>query len=181
MGYRMERLFTGAAAALVSFGVAALVFSGVACAKARQYDIAPVPGRVQPIRLEPAGDLTPNAKDGTEYLIASADELGDEAEVERQLAYIRDHRADSLASYEQALIGANRLDEAARVLIGRLQDPSERIDALMETQGYKEFPLPSRALKIRWRWQSVIQRPDVRAAVERIGNVGSYAVIREVS
>lgn len=114
-------------------------------------------------------------------LIASADELGDQAEVERQLAYARDHRDDSPAGYEQALISANRLDEAARVLIGRLQDPSERIDALMQVQDYKAYPLPSRAQKIRLRWQSVVQRPDVRAAIDRVGNVGSYPMIREAS
>jgi transglutaminase-like putative cysteine protease len=130
----------------------------------------------------PSTDMSPFGRmQETIEIIASADELGDAAEVERQLAYARDHRSDSPASYEQALISANRLDEAARVLIGRLEDPSQRIDALMEVQDYKAFPLPPRARKIRLRWESVIQRPDVRAAIERVGNIGSYPLIREAS
>lgn len=140
-------------------------------------------GRPQEARATLSGlrpeDMSPYGRmQATIERIASADQLGDGAEVERQLTYIRDHRSDSLASYEQALISANRLDEAAQGLIARLQDPSERIDALMEVQGYREFPVSSRVQKIRLRWESLIQRPDVRAAVQRVGNIGSYPVIR---
>lgn len=114
-------------------------------------------------------------------LLASADQLGDRTEVERQLAYIRDHRADSQATYEQALISANRPDDAARLLISRLQDPSERIDALMEVQTYREYPLPPRAREIQQRWRALVRRRDVRAAIDRVGNIGSYPLTREGS
>lgn len=112
--------------------------------------------------------------------IAIADQLGDEAEVARQLADIGSHRADSLPAYQQALISANHLDDAARVLISRLQDPSQRIDALMEVQHYAEFPLPPRSREIRRRWQTLIQRQDVREAIDRVGKTGSYPLIRQV-
>jgi transglutaminase-like putative cysteine protease len=111
-------------------------------------------------------------------LLASADELGNRREVERQLAHLRAHREDSLRTYNQALVSANRLDAAARLLISRLQDPAQRTDALMEVQTYRTYPLPRRARKIQRRWRSVIQRRDVRAAIERVGSIGSYALIR---
>lgn len=124
-------------------------------------------------------DMSPYGRmQATVEHIASADELGDQAEVRRQLAYASAHRGDSLAGYQQALISADRLDDASQLLISRLRDPSERIDALMEVQDYKQPALPPRARKNLRRWQSVIRRPDVRQAIDRVGNIGSYPLIR---
>lgn len=127
-----------------------------------------------------ADDMSPYGHmQATIERIAIADQLGDQAAIEHELAYASAHRADSERSYQQALISANRMDDAAHLLISRLQDPSERIDALMEVQGYSEFPLPSRAQEIRRRWRSLIERQDVRAAVAQVGTIGTYPVVRE--
>jgi len=74
--------------------------------------------------------------------LASADQLGDTTEAEKQLGFLREHRDDSLESYQRALISANHQDEAAALLISRLQDPDQRLKALMELQKFKLPPLP---------------------------------------
>jgi len=106
--------------------------------------------------------------------LSSADQLGDTAEVEKQLGFLREHRDDSLASLQRGLISANRQDEAAQLLISRLQDPDQRGDALMEVQKYKLPPLPKRAEQWRKRWNAVVARPDVVAAINKVGVVSEW-------
>lgn len=69
MGCGTKRLLGGAAAALAVVAIAGLVLSEPAHAKARQYAVAPAPQWVQPITLQPPGDLPQNQKDGTQYLL----------------------------------------------------------------------------------------------------------------
>ena len=109
--------------------------------------------------------------------LASADQLSDAAEVEKQLGFLREHRDDSISSYQRGLISANRQDEAARLLISRLQDPEQRVDALLEVQDYKEAILGSRAAEWRKRWIAMKNRPDVREAVGKVGNVSEYPIL----
>jgi len=111
--------------------------------------------------------------------LASADQLGDAAEAEQQLGFLREHREDSLATYQRALISANRQDDAAQLLISRLQDPDERVDALMEVQEYKEHPRPRRAAEWQRRWKAVRNRPEVREAISKVGNVSEYPLMAE--
>lgn len=106
--------------------------------------------------------------------VASADQLGDSMEVEKQLGFLREHREDSQETYQRALISANRTDEAAKLLISRLEDPDQRMDALMQVQQYKEHPLPKRATEWRKRWQATLARKDVRDAINRVGTVSEY-------
>jgi tetratricopeptide (TPR) repeat protein len=111
--------------------------------------------------------------------LASADQLGDAAEAEQQLGFLREHREDSLATYQRALISANRQNDAAQLLISRLQDPDQRVDALMEVQEYKEHPRPPRAAEWHRRWKTVRNRPDVREAISKVGNVSEYPLMAE--
>jgi len=125
-------------------------------------------------------DLTPESASAYGFMqvvierLASADQLGDSAEVEKQLEFLREHRDDSLATYERALISANRQDEAAQLLISRLQDPDQRLEALMEVQKFKLPPLPKRATLWRARWNAVLARPDVVEAISKVGVVSEY-------
>jgi hypothetical protein len=111
--------------------------------------------------------------------LASADQLADAAEAEQQLGFLREHREDSLATYQRALISANRQNDAAQLLISRLQDPDQRVDALMEVQEYQEHPLPPRAAEWHGRWKTVRNRPDVREAISKVGNVSAYPLMAE--
>lgn len=106
--------------------------------------------------------------------LASADQTGDSAQTETQLGFLREHRDDSVATYQRALISANRPDDAAKLLISRLQDPDLRLEALMEIQKYKQPPLPKRAEQWRKRWKALLSRPDVVEAVGKVGVVSEY-------
>jgi hypothetical protein len=106
--------------------------------------------------------------------LASADQLGDTTEAEKQLGFLREHRDDSLESYQRGLISANHQDEAAALLISRLQDPDQRLEALMEVQKFKLPPLPKRVDQWRKRWNAVLARSDVKEAISKVGVVSEY-------
>ena len=109
--------------------------------------------------------------------LASADQTGDATEAQKQLQFLREHREDSVSTYQRALISANRQDEAAELLISRLQDPDQRIDALLEVQNYKEHLLGQRAAEWSRRWNTVKNRTDVRSAISKVGNVADYPML----
>jgi hypothetical protein len=87
------------------------------------------------------------------------------------LGYLREHQSDSIGTLQFELIRADRLDEAAQLLIQRLQDPLLRHDALMEAQLYSDPPAPPQLQQARARWRWLLSRRDVRAAVARVGRI----------
>jgi tetratricopeptide (TPR) repeat protein len=98
--------------------------------------------------------------------LEAAVQLGDAAQVKRSLGYLRVHRRDSSETYEQALIAADDLDRAARVLTDRLADADEREDA-PEPEGPVAATLDARL-------RTVIAREDVQNAIRRVGRVERY-------
>jgi hypothetical protein len=46
----------------------------------------------------------------------------------------------------------------------------------MQVQDYKSHPRPKRAEEFHRRWQTVLEREDVRDAINRVGSVNSYPV-----
>jgi tetratricopeptide (TPR) repeat protein len=106
----------------------------------------------------------------------SALQLKDKAFGSRQLDYLREHRSDSLATYQWALVDANRIDDAAQLLKERLENPEERADALADVQHYADSQLPQRVLEQKRRWLLLLERPDVRDSILKVGAVGSYPI-----
>jgi hypothetical protein len=89
------------------------------------------------------------------------------------LDHMRKHRSASPATFEDALLDANRLDEAASLLISRLKDPLLRRDALLDVQDYQKFvPLPANRV-LQERWRTLRARADVQAAVAEVGHIES--------
>jgi hypothetical protein len=110
--------------------------------------------------------------------VSSADQLGDSVDAERQLEFLREHREDSVATYQRALVSVNHLDEAAQLLISRLQNPDQRLEALVEIQQYQGYrSYPGRAAEWQRRWKAVRERPDVRDAIAKVGNIGLYPLL----
>jgi len=97
-------------------------------------------------------------------------ELGDRAEVAKSIAYLAAHEADARTWLIDALVCANDLDGAAKYVIRELDDPVERIDVL---GWFKQEPSPATVppiLKQRDdRITQLYQRPDVRAAIDKVG------------
>jgi tetratricopeptide (TPR) repeat protein len=92
------------------------------------------------------------------------------------LGYLRQHSADALSSVDFAFARANRLDEAAQLLIQRLDDPHQRVSALMDVQTYANPPEPRLLVEARSRWKSVVERKDVQEAIARVGKIESFPI-----
>lgn len=95
---------------------------------------------------------------------------------DQALDYIRAHRDDSSSVLLEALVDADRLDEAAQALIELLASPTQRPDALLWLQEFRQpAPLPGE-VQARLRRQALIARADVRAAVEEVGRIQRYGI-----
>lgn len=106
----------------------------------------------------------------------AAVQKGDRASANMALAYIRKHRNDSQAIWLETLIEADRMEEAARTLVELLASPVERGEALSWLQQFAEpEPLPGQA-ETRARWRALAERPEVRAAVARVGRIQRYEI-----
>lgn len=102
------------------------------------------------------------------------DQLGNDDGVQEALAYLGDHRDDSLSHYQSALVRVGRVDEAAAVLIQRLEDLSSRVDVLEDVQRYGEGADEPEDEE----GGGLVDRADVRAVIARIGRVESYPYLR---
>ena len=101
-------------------------------------------------------------------------QLRDIKSANESLRFLSDHRGDSLGVYQEALLVADRKDEAARLLISRLADPRLRADALVVVQQYSEGTLPPWMLQEDQLWRALLERQDVKQAIARVGTVRRY-------
>jgi tetratricopeptide (TPR) repeat protein len=102
------------------------------------------------------------------------DQLGNDDGVQAALAYLSEHREDSLSHYQRALQKLGRDDDAAAVFIGRLEDLSSRVDVLEDLQRYgDDADQPEGDVG-----GGLVDRADVRAVIERIGRIESYPNLR---
>lgn len=90
--------------------------------------------------------------------------------------YLREHRSDAEGGYQEALIAAQQLDEAATLLIERLNAGRERGRALLEVQRWVSPPGTPRSREMRRRWDQVLQRPDVQSAIRKVGRIESFSL-----
>src|SRR5262249_42462261 len=107
---------------------------------------------------------------------AAAVEKGDQQIAGESLDYLRAHRKDAVSAWQQALVHADRLDEAAQVLIERLRDPMERSDALSDVQIYANPPLTEMEQIWLERWRNVVSRADVREVIDRVGRIETFGI-----
>lgn len=104
--------------------------------------------------------------------------IGEAEESAQALRYLQDHQRDDPASYFGALLDEGDLDTAAAQLIARLENPDERNDALVGVQRYLETPLTDIEREIERRRQVVLDRPDVREAIEKVGRRERFNIVR---
>ena len=104
----------------------------------------------------------------------AAMQLKDSNQVARSLQFIVAHRTDSLSAYESALVLVNQPDKAAALLVTRLLDPADRLDALESIQTYVDPPAMPHRGELNARWRAVIDRRDVRLAANKVGRIESY-------
>lgn len=90
--------------------------------------------------------------------------------------YMREHRADAIATWEDALLLHGDLDAAAALLVERLENPEWRNDALVDLQRFDEVTVTPVEKVIQERWHAIVARPDVQAAVQKVGRVGRFHI-----
>ena len=104
----------------------------------------------------------------------AAIQLGDAAEKEKWLGFIKEHRLDAPRTYEDALLRMNDLDTAARWLIERLEDKDLRSAALLTVQEYAVPRETARQAELRKRRREMRARTDVQAEISKVGRVEKY-------
>jgi hypothetical protein len=96
-------------------------------------------------------------------------QLGNAREADNVFAYLREHREDAEDTWQLAMLDAGDFDGAAALLIARLRDPEKRYEALGEVQEYLPLPrLPKQAEELA-RWERLVTRADVAAAIHDVG------------
>lgn len=103
-------------------------------------------------------------------------QAGDRRTARQALDYLVAHRSDSELIVLEALLREGRLDEAARALIGLLEGPETRGEALYFVQGFRRGPelVGIRALNANRR--AMLAREDVQDAVAGVGRSGVHDV-----
>ncbi|HET7267926.1 MAG TPA: hypothetical protein VFJ15_07440 [Oleiagrimonas sp.] len=123
------------------------------------------------------GDLTPIGKmqlEGVKLRIAV--DRHDEAAASAAMAYLRAHRAEEPDTLQDALLLRGKLDEAAALLIERLENPKWRSDALVELQHYADVARTPMEKTLHDRRNTVAARPDVQVALQKVGRIETFAI-----
>lgn len=89
---------------------------------------------------------------------------------------LRAHKAEEPDTLQDALLLRGKLDEAASLLIERLENPEWRTDALVDMQHYTDVALAPMEKTIHDNWNTVTARPDVQAALQKVGRVETFAI-----
>lgn len=95
--------------------------------------------------------------------------LGNMAAAAADLAYAEAHEKDSPEILTSLYLCVGRIDDAAAVLVRRLDDPELRSDALQELSDFE--PWPGNVPLMPWEKpvEALKARADVKAAIERAG------------
>jgi len=106
-------------------------------------------------------------------------ELGDKSHLAREVEFVKAHSADSSRQLIDTLVCANDTDGVAQEVLARLADPHDRGDILFRLQ---DFIVPENETAIdkdwRLRFAAVRNRPDVAAAIARVGRIASYSLLQ---
>jgi tetratricopeptide (TPR) repeat protein len=108
--------------------------------------------------------------------LRAATQMGDAAAAAQALNWLREHHKDAEASFQEELIMAGELEQAASFLVDRLKDPRRRSEALLELQQFIDLPATPRDKVLQRRWESVVARADVQAAIAKVGKVERFNI-----
>jgi tetratricopeptide (TPR) repeat protein len=87
------------------------------------------------------------------------------------LQYLREHVRHAPAATVRALLRSNRLDDAAAVLITQMDDPELRSDLMLDVQRWRPRTHLPDAVELNARWDALLARSDVQAAIAKHGRV----------
>jgi tetratricopeptide (TPR) repeat protein len=103
-------------------------------------------------------------------------QMNDAEAAEYELGFMREHQADDLNGFQEALIAAGRSGEAVRQEAWRLSISTLRTDALMQLQRFNRGDMPAEEKKRDLAWRAFSDRADVQAAVSGVGRIETFAI-----
>jgi hypothetical protein len=110
--------------------------------------------------------------------LTAAVERGATGEEDKPLEYLRTHQADGPSVLQSALLRAGAVEEAEQVMLSRLNDPQQRISALVGAQIYFEPPQPPQPpLAAQWHAGELAlrERLSIRSALSEFGTTDRYS------
>jgi tetratricopeptide (TPR) repeat protein len=123
------------------------------------------------------GDLTPIGCMQLESVkLQIAIDRKDNKAIASAMAYLRKHHAEDMDTWEDTLLLRGKLDEAAALLIERLQNPAWRSEALVDMQRYVPVAETPVDKIIQDNLDTVTARPDVVAAMRKVGRVERFDI-----
>ena len=112
---------------------------------------------------------------------AAALQRADSVLAEASRRYLVEHVSDAPLALFSALCLQDQLDPIAAELIARLADPDTRSSMLEMIQTYRVGARTARSVAFHERIRSVLQRDDVRAAIDPIGRVERFDIFEPIS
>lgn len=104
-------------------------------------------------------------------------DLGREAAYKASVAWLREHQADDPSALEAVAACGGDIALGAAAYLARLEDPERRAAALLQAQTYIDPPNPLPGdQRGRAYAQAVLNRPDVKAAIDRHGRIERWPV-----
>lgn len=98
-------------------------------------------------------------------------ELGDKTAMAASLAFVQAHADDAPSLAVQADLCAGDMDDAARLTIKLLAAPGQRGSVLSSLQDYRDSPTPPHAQAMHAAMLALRARPDVAAAIDKVGRI----------
>ncbi len=102
--------------------------------------------------------------------------LGKSDEANAIVAWMREHKADSLDTAQDTLLQAGDADGAAALFLKRLDDESERAGALASIQHYATTPRTEQQKKLDALKETFLARADVVAAIDKYGRRETFPI-----
>ncbi|MCB1634925.1 MAG: hypothetical protein KDI51_10080 [Xanthomonadales bacterium] len=94
---------------------------------------------------------------------------------EEALGYLREHQDDGILQWLDALLSADRIDEAAATVVVQLADDEDRTTVLFWLQSFWNTELPADG-RYRQARQQLLDRADVKAAIAAVGHIERFDV-----
>lgn len=107
-------------------------------------------------------------------------ELRDGARVNDALARLRELPATEGEAVQWPLVQAGQLEDASRLMLRRLSDPDRRAEVLLSVQRFSQDGWTRRELEWQGRWEAFLSRPEVKAAIEKVGRRDEFPDLMRV-
>ena len=100
-------------------------------------------------------------------------------DAKRELEVMRARNAFAFGPTTAVLIALGDADGLAKYYIQLLDDPDRRIDTLIELQTYRDFSSTKSNNAAAHLKEAVLHRPDVQAAISKVGRIENQPVIAD--